>query len=47
MNWQSVYGDFRDLTKSEQHSLFQAIRDTLFSEAKADIANMVGAIYTA
>ncbi|OXM84021.1 IS1595 family transposase [Paenibacillus rigui] len=44
MNWQSVFGDFSDLTKSEQHSLFQAIRDTLFLEPKDDIANMVGEI---
>jgi len=44
MDWKAVYGDFSDLPKSEQHSLFQAIKDTLFPEPKEDIANMVGEI---
>lgn len=41
MDWRSVYGDFSDLPKAEQHRLFQAIQDTLFPEPKEDIANMV------
>ncbi|SDG46009.1 ISXO2-like transposase domain-containing protein [Paenibacillus sp. cl6col] len=44
MDWKAVYGNFSDLPKSEQHSLFQAIKDTLFPEPKEDIANMVGEI---
>ncbi|WP_397361555.1 hypothetical protein [Paenibacillus sp.] len=43
-DWHSVYEDFSDLPKAEQHRLFQAIQDTLFPEPKEDIANMVGDI---
>lgn len=39
MDWKAVYGDFSDLPKSEQHSLFQAIKVTLFPEPKEDNAS--------
>jgi transposase-like protein len=39
--WRHVYSDFSDLTKSEQLSLFNAIKDTLFPEEQEDIAKML------
>lgn len=39
--WRHVYEDFSDLSKSEQFSLFNAIKVTLFPEERVDIAKML------
>jgi transposase-like protein len=42
--WRHVYQDFSDLSKSEQFSLFNAIKMTLFPEERADMAKMLNEI---
>lgn len=39
--WRHVYQDFSDLSEKEQLALFEAIKETLFPEERADIAKML------
>lgn len=42
--WLDIYRDFSDLSPNDQIKFFNAIKDDLFPEPKADISNFVGEV---